>query len=64
VKVLADVYRQFIACLRWAPKIVKKAAEEGKEKTASTEKTAASEVQIRCLVATGSVDQVVRIIAA
>ncbi|KAK4033618.1 LIS-1 2 [Parachaetomium inaequale] len=63
VKVLADAHGQFITCLRWAPEIVKKAAEQGGERTRAMEKTAASEVQIRCLVATGSVDKVVRIFA-
>jgi platelet-activating factor acetylhydrolase IB subunit alpha len=58
VKVLADAHGQFITCLRWAPGIVKKAVDQG-----PLEKTAPSEVQIRCLVATASVDKVVRIFA-
>ena len=57
VKVLADAHGQFITCVRWAPGIVKKeaAAEQAGEES--------GELQIRCLVATGSVDKVVRIFA-
>ncbi|KAK4149020.1 LIS-1 2 [Chaetomidium leptoderma] len=61
VKVLADAHGQFVTCLRWAPGIVKKAGQDGEDMAAV--ETAASEVQIRCLVATGSVDKVVRIFA-
>jgi platelet-activating factor acetylhydrolase IB subunit alpha len=63
VKVLADAHGQFITCLRWAPGIIKKVAEQGAEDTGSLEKAAPSEVQIRCLVATASVDKMVRIFA-
>ncbi|KAK4155164.1 LIS-1 2 [Chaetomidium leptoderma] len=56
VKVLADAHGQFITCLRWAPGIVKnKEAEQAGEDL--------GELQFRCLVATGSVDKVVRIFA-
>jgi len=55
VKVLADAHGQFITCLRWAPGIVKKEAEQCDDDS--------GELQIRCLVATGSVDKVVRIFA-
>lgn len=61
MKVLADAHGQFITCLRWAPGIAKKAADQGGEDTGPLEKTALSEVQIRRLVATASVDKVVRI---
>lgn len=63
VKVLADAHGQFITCLRWAPGIVKKAADQGGEDTGPFEKAPPSEVQICCLVATASVDKVVRIFA-
>jgi platelet-activating factor acetylhydrolase IB subunit alpha len=68
VKVLADAHGQFITCLRWAPGIVKKAAPEGGggengESARTSGRSMESEVQIRCLVATGSVDKVVRVFA-
>ncbi|KAK4246898.1 LIS-1 2 [Corynascus novoguineensis] len=55
VKVLADTDGQFITCLRWAPGIVKKEAEQTDDDS--------GELQIRCLAVTGSVDRVVRIFA-
>ncbi|KAK4099263.1 nuclear migration protein nudF [Parathielavia hyrcaniae] len=55
VKVLADAHGQFITCLRWAPGVVKREAEQAGEES--------GELQIRCLVATGSVDKVVRTFA-
>lgn len=71
VKVLADAHGQFITCLRWAPPIVKNAlatgegtpSEQAGEGIGTPKKTAASEVQIRCVIATGSMDQLVRIFA-
>ncbi|KAG7290353.1 Nuclear distribution protein PAC1-2 [Staphylotrichum longicolle] len=58
VKVLADTHGQFITCLKWASGTVKKGGEENLEG-----KGGGGEAQIRCMVATGSVDKVVRIFA-
>ncbi|KAI1401283.1 dynein regulator [Hypoxylon fuscum] len=69
VKTLSDVHGHFISCLRWAPGIVREPAAngsaEGQNGTAvnGTAKAAAPDVQIRCVIATGSVDLNVRIFA-
>ncbi|KAL1870792.1 hypothetical protein VTK73DRAFT_2516 [Phialemonium thermophilum] len=75
VKCLSDAHGHFISCLRWAPSIVKNtaalegAAAEGKSETNGTPRkeaaaaAAANDVQIRCVIATGSVDTAVRIFA-
>ncbi|KAK0720694.1 nuclear distribution protein pac1-2 [Lasiosphaeris hirsuta] len=64
VQTLTGVYEGFVSCIRWAPDIVKDAAANGatadgadgtpKKKTGDA--NAASNIQIRCVVATGSVD--------
>jgi platelet-activating factor acetylhydrolase IB subunit alpha len=67
VKVLADAHGQFITCLRWAPGIVKKAAPEGgggENGESARTSGRSTEMQIRCLVATGSVDKLVRVFAS
>ncbi|KAK3301683.1 LIS-1 2 [Chaetomium strumarium] len=56
VKVLADAHGQFITCVRWAPPVVKK---EGEQQAGED----SGEVQIRRVIATGSVDKAVRIFA-
>ncbi|KAJ4417730.1 Lissencephaly-1 [Gnomoniopsis sp. IMI 355080] len=68
VKKLEDVHAHFVSCLRWAPGIVKDAAaatngENGSNGTSTPKKTPANDVQIRCVIATGSVDLNVRIFA-
>ncbi|KAL2133606.1 hypothetical protein VTI74DRAFT_2044 [Chaetomium olivicolor] len=63
VKVLADAHGQFITCLRWAPGALKKTGEGGAEGFGAGDKGNGGEVQIRCLLATGSVDKVLRIFA-
>ncbi|KAM0424846.1 hypothetical protein ACHAPT_009902 [Fusarium lateritium] len=72
IKVLGDVHERFITSLRWAPRIVKDAigAAEGQHSEAGgtltrngTEKSTAAKVQIRCIIATGGVDQKLRIFA-
>lgn len=68
VKVVKDVHEGFIACMRWAPSLVKDNAagldggEPGTPKRNGAEK-AAADVQIRCIIATGCVDQKVRVFA-
>ncbi|KAI9762533.1 MAG: protein with putative role during mitosis [Chaenotheca gracillima] len=75
VKVLSDAHERFISCLKWAPGIVKNvpatnssAAEGqngGNNHTGKSNGTAAgiSDMQIRCVIATGGVDQKLRIFA-
>ncbi|KAI1343729.1 WD domain-containing protein [Xylariaceae sp. FL0016] len=70
VKVVSDAHKHFATCLRWAPSIVREPATngtgEGSNGTSNgLSKTSAStnEVQIRCVIATGSVDMMVRIFA-
>ncbi|KAI9158572.1 Nuclear distribution protein PAC1 [Paramyrothecium foliicola] len=75
VKVVSDTHDHFITCLRWAPAIIKDASavngsgtKPGGEGIEGTPKKAvagaeASNVQIRCVIATGSVDKTLRIFA-
>ncbi|KAK1974675.1 WD domain-containing protein [Colletotrichum cereale] len=69
VKVLDDVHGHFVSCLRWAPSIVREAAAtngDGANGANGTPTKAAAkpqDVQIRCVIATGSVDLNVRIFA-
>jgi platelet-activating factor acetylhydrolase IB subunit alpha len=59
-KELASLHDHFISCLKWVPAIQKdRDANQAKTETGGT----ASEVQIRCVVATGSVDMTVKIFA-
>ncbi|KAJ0164570.1 Nuclear distribution protein nudF-2 [Colletotrichum tanaceti] len=68
VKVLEDAHSRFVSCLRWAPVIVREAAtdSDGQKGMNTTPSKAAGKphaIQIRCVIATGSVDQKVRIFA-
>ncbi|CAJ2510583.1 Uu.00g062080.m01.CDS01 [Anthostomella pinea] len=71
VKTLSDVHGHFVSCLRWAPGIVREPAAgngtaEGPNGTANGAAkpgATAVDVQIRCVIATGSVDLNVRIFA-
>lgn len=75
VKTLRDTHESFITCLKWAPGIVKdiptdSAGGTGTQTANGTEKPKSKaggenspEVQIRCVIATGSVDQRVQIFA-
>lgn len=71
VKVLEGAHEHFISSLRWAPPIFKDAApvdgaatEQNGNGTNTTKKNAApAEAQIRCVIATGSVDMNLRIFA-
>ncbi|KAK9424481.1 putative WD domain-containing protein [Seiridium unicorne] len=70
VKKLDDAHGHFVSCLRWAPGIVKEPVvngnSDGQNGTAVngvSKAGAAPEVQIRCVIATGSVDLNVRIFA-
>lgn len=70
VKVLGDAHDHFITCLRWAPGNVKDAvngaaapAPSGEGNGTPKKGTGAgtSDIQIRCVIATGSVDMTLRI---
>jgi platelet-activating factor acetylhydrolase IB subunit alpha len=70
VKVLSDVHGHFVSCLRWAPGIVREPATNGNTEGSNgtsngTSKPAftAVDVQMRCVIATGSVDLNVRVFA-
>jgi platelet-activating factor acetylhydrolase IB subunit alpha len=72
VKRLDEAHGHFISCMRWAPTIVKETAgmpngegANGASGVNGTPKKAAPppEVQIRCVIATGSVDHSVKIFA-
>lgn len=70
VKTLRDAHRSFITCLRWAPGILKDPPTDAVSAPVrqTLEDTKAygensSDVQIRCVIATGSVDQKLQIFA-
>lgn len=74
VKVLGDAHGHFVSCIRWAPSIIKNdptaggsgtPGQNGAEANGTPKKGAPAgpEVQIRCIVATGSVDTSVRVFA-
>jgi platelet-activating factor acetylhydrolase IB subunit alpha len=75
VKTLGDAHQHFVSCLRWAPGIVKEpvqtngaGADSGHNgvngtPNAKSAGAAGGDVQIRCVIATGSVDLNVRIFA-
>lgn len=68
VKVLDEAHSRFVLCLRWAPGIVREAAtngggQNGNDTTPGKAVTKLQDVQIRCVIATGGVDQKLRIFA-
>ena len=70
VKTLADVHGHFVSCLRWAPGIMREPATNGADglngsslNGAPKPGAANTDVQVRCVIATGSVDLNVRIFA-
>lgn len=68
VKTISDAHDSFITCLKWVPGIVKDrpadgAGEKAAEGTDAKSKASGDDVQIRCVVATGSVDQKLQIFA-
>lgn len=75
MKILVDAHERFVTCLRWAPEIVKNspaayygAVEEQNHEKNGTLKSkgneaGTSDVQIRCIIATGGVDQKLKIFA-
>lgn len=67
VKTLDDAHGHFVSCIRWAPGIVKDVpATNGESNGASNgvKKDAPPNVNIRCVIATGSVDLNVRVFAS
>ncbi len=71
VKTLSDSHGHFVSCLRWAPGIVREPTTNGNAAGTngaslngiSKPGAAGTDVQIRCVIATGSVDLNVRIFA-
>ncbi|KAK2761089.1 nuclear distribution protein pac-1a [Colletotrichum kahawae] len=68
VKVLNDAHSRFISCLRWAPGFFREGSASGTgqiDVSGSSSKAAVplQNAQIRCVIATGSVDLSVRIFA-
>lgn len=70
VKVLDDAHSRFVLCLRWAPGIVRETPTNGEGQNGTDAATALGkanakppDVQIRCVIATGCVDQKLRIFA-
>ncbi|KAF7553636.1 hypothetical protein G7046_g7047 [Stylonectria norvegica] len=71
IKVLTDAHERFITCLRWVPSTIKhnsntpglpKNEEDGKPKNNAAERPT-PDIQMRCIIATGGVDQKLRIFA-
>lgn len=75
VKTLADAHERFITCLRWCPGIIKDASAvpnnnsnnnnnaAGNDSKNQKNKAKFPDVQIRCIIATGSVDWKLKIFA-
>lgn len=75
VKTLADAHERFITCLRWCPGIIKDASAvpnnnsnnnnnaTGNDSKNQKNKAKFPDVQIRCIIATGSVDWKLKIFA-
>ncbi|KAK3936707.1 WD40-repeat-containing domain protein [Diplogelasinospora grovesii] len=69
VKIIGDAHGHFVQCLRWAPSVIKDAPANGEQNGDAANGTpkkagaAGGEAQIRCVIATGSVDLKVRIFA-
>jgi len=67
VKTVADAHSHFISCIRWAPAPAKEppqAANGGTKINGTPGKDAAAKVNVRCVIATGSVDMSVRVFAS
>lgn len=70
VRIVRDANDNFISCLKWAPGIIKDARNGSHQSLGSTEmpnskadKECPPGMQIRCLIATGGVDQKIQIFA-
>jgi platelet-activating factor acetylhydrolase IB subunit alpha len=65
VKTLVDVHDHFVTCLRWAPSIMRVnqngASNIGTPNGKAVDTKADPEIQIRCVLATGSVDMKIKI---
>ena len=64
VKELANLHDHFISCVRWAPAIVKdedKPSANGEVNGTLSKAGGPLAVQIRCVIATGSVDKTLKI---
>ncbi|TGO28952.1 hypothetical protein BPAE_0021g00770 [Botrytis paeoniae] len=72
VKTISDSHGHFVSCMRWAPSVIKDVpilnGENGVTITTKngngTAKKEDAKVSIRCVIATGCVDQVVRVFAS
>ncbi|KAK2590404.1 Lissencephaly-1 [Conoideocrella luteorostrata] len=61
IKVLEGIHEQFITCFRWAPSVAKDISTAKGYVHGANMKTDSSSAQIRCVVATGSMDMTVKI---
>ncbi|KAF8536912.1 nuclear distribution protein PAC1 [Trichophaea hybrida] len=64
VKTVTDAHSHFISCIRWAPAPVKEPLMNGDSKVNGTPNKDAAKVNVRCVIATGSVDMSVRVFAS
>ncbi|KAL7273193.1 Lissencephaly-1 [Rhizina undulata] len=63
VKTVDDAHSHFVSCIRWAPSPVKEAV-NGESKMNGTGKKPEEKINVRCVIATGSVDMSVRVFAS
>ena len=68
VKTLDEAHGHFVSCIRWAPGLVKDVPAtngvNGTPNGSSKKEEPATNVSIRCVIATGSVDLNVRVFAS
>jgi platelet-activating factor acetylhydrolase IB subunit alpha len=65
VKTVAEAHPHFVSCIRWAPAPAKEPAlANGESKINGTSNKEAPKDKIRCVIATGCVDAVVRVFAS
>ena len=65
LSLIRDAHDHFITCLKWAPGLVKplQPAQSAEKPRRDGDEASYSDTQIRCIVATGSVDSMLRIFA-
>lgn len=63
VKKVEDAHSHFISCLRWAPAPVKEQT-NGEARTNGVNRGEEKVTNVRCVIATGSVDMIVKVFAS